>query len=984
MVADTSARPSGALARKRRRGGSIGAVIPSLCGAPNNVTPQAVTRAEMLRIITFAFDVSCMIVSCSRCRSSQCNTCRRRRWSCTTIDSSKVEGQKLKSQRSATSLLMLCLGLYSSSIMKNVCAETSIDSSLKAFGSGRKLDSSNGKLYINHFAERRAGVEKNDADPVDNDGDDDLLGDLLSDYDHSLDISSGDDTAAENSNLGPTPSNWKNPRLKMQSQNNGDNPKDSNIDNSGKDKDSVIILSAVDGTLAGISRASGRLLWKQSKDSAIRGRPGEVGSPPIEWSQFLSPLVSTTTKALKSTEHHNIHNYQWHAVPSIDGTVYLTGGGDSNAGDGSTGHELSVSTHIRDLVERAPFVDAQQRFFVGSRKAMVAAIDERTGEILRVIPKWNQGEDADDGQLPPSLEGRDVVWIGRLEHTVTVHDLHKGTVDIEFSVAEILSVDEMIHGDRQQRVTAPSSLVIRDEAGETSKKDGVTQEDEENERLFTDYITEALRHPKSGNRILSLPAPDEPEQKKVPTSARGGSSISQGSPFFVSTPSGNVAFRDHCRLSESCTAGWVSFALLKSPVVYAIEASSGRKIRVNMLDDSSVSSSESNKDGLPQLLEKQIALIEQSSSLPVGMIDEACRLGKSGECRDVAFNAPSPIVGELQNGQIYALPLGERISRPHLPLGLSSPHLMASEVVNTNNPHELMPSKLNTHHATIGFHQNRHDSSSDDVDSGDKQHVYIKHGCTPSSPLYPGCLIGASFIMGNLLDDDGNVDMAAVFESSDLDYDLYLDMLEGNNSRKKNTVFQQFLKIMSSWIAPTVALLFVVSFEMGRRERLKREAKDFSSSIDTSRGGTSTEESNEAQNSSKSGGVIQLSEEILGFGGHGTIVYKGVLDKRQVAVKRLLNMYHASADREIELLIESDGHPNVVRYFLKEMRGDFVYLALELCDMSLNDLIVSLSKLRNTRKENLQYTVENADDFESATKSLLFQIASGVKHIHSL
>jgi serine/threonine-protein kinase/endoribonuclease IRE1 len=236
--------------------------------------------------------------------------------------------------------------------------------------------------------------------------------------------------------------------------------------------------------------------------------------------------------------------------------------------------------------------------------------------------------------------------------------------------------------------------------------------------------------------------------------------------------------------------------------------------------------------------------------------------------------------------------------------------------------------------------------------------------------------------MGNLLDDDGNVDMAAFFESSDLDYDLYLDMLEGNNNRKKNSVFQQFLKIMSSWIAPTVALLFVVSFEMGRRERLKREVK---SSTEASRGGTFTDESNEAQNNSKShGGVIQLSEEILGFGGHGTIVYKGVLDKRQVAVKRLLNMYHASADREIELLIESDGHPNVVRYFLKEMRGDFVYLALELCDLSLNDLIVSLSKLRNIRKENFHLTIGNADDVESATKSLLFQIASGVRHIHSL
>ena len=65
--------------------------------------------------------------------------------------------------------------------------------------------------------------------------------------------------------------------------------------------------------------------------------------------------------------------------------------------------------------------------------------------------------------------------------------------------------------------------------------------------------------------------------------------------------------------------------------------------------------------------------------------------------------------------------------------------------------------------------------------------------------------------------------------------------------------------------------------------------------------------------------------------------------------------------------------------------------ALELCDMSLNDLIVSLSKLRNVRKENFQPVTSttgaagnNVDDFESATKSLLLQIALGVRHIHSL
>jgi hypothetical protein len=39
--------------------------------------------------------------------------------------------------------------------------------------------------------------------------------------------------------------------------------------------------------------------------------------------------------------------------------------------------------------------------------------------------------------------------------------------------------------------------------------------------------------------------------------------------------------------------------------------------------------------------------------------------------------------------------------------------------------------------------------------------------------------------------------------------------------------------------------------------------------------------------------------------------------------------------REISLLIRSDGHSNVVRYFTKEQKSDFVYLGLQLCDMTL-------------------------------------------------
>ena len=772
-----------------------------------------------------------------------------------------------------------------------------------------------------------------------------------------------------------------------------------------KDEDSVLILVSVDGTLAGVSRSTGEVLWKRSQNDAV-STPSTVADNDDDdnntlssatVNKFLSPLVSTTTK---SSGHSSL---QWHAVPSIDGVVYLTGGGDSmNESPSPTSRELSMSTHIRDLVDRAPFVDGHGRFFVGSRRATVAAVDERTGEILRVIPKWKSGErnnrkpaDSDDNvnddyddesdyddveELAPSLEGRDVVWIGRLEHSVTVHDLQQNTVDVEFSVAEILSVDEMIHGRGSDR----SSLLIRDDGSSSpSNKDSSdTSHDEDDimQRLFTEYIAEALRHPRSGNRILTLPAPDDGivvdnNDNKFDNTAYASAAAGGGSSFLVSTPGGNVAFRD----SISSDLGWVAFEMMNNPVVYAIEGVTGEKIRVHVLPDGSTtadtSASDPSQDSIPQIFEQQIASLIYSSLLTSEPDSEDCSdVSNNEECRAIVLAEQGSVVGALQDGQLYALPLGERSpSRLHqLPLGLPQPNPKSKE----DSVEQIHSKPLNQHHA-IGFHDHNTDDSSGDLDAGDKQHVHVDprfmSSCTPESPLYPGCLIGASLMMGNLLDVNGNLDMASVFASADLDYDLYLDMMEGK-SAKKNSFFQQFIKILSSWIAPTVALIFVVSFEFGRRERLKAISKSPSNEY-LGDGNATTGTDSKDTSKAMSQGVIQLSDEVLGYGGHGTIVYKGVVDKREVAVKRLLKIYASSADREISLLIESDGHPNVVRYFLKEIRGDFVYLALELCDMSLNDLIVCLGKLRNSTK---------TDDFESATRSLLYQIASGVRHIHSL
>jgi len=58
---------------------------------------------------------------------------------------------------------------------------------------------------------------------------------------------------------------------------------------------------------------------------------------------------------------------------------------------------------------------------------------------------------------------------------------------------------------------------------------------------------------------------------------------------------------------------------------------------------------------------------------------------------------------------------------------------------------------------------------------------------------------------------------------------------------------------------------------------------------------------------------------VAGTGSRGTIVYAGRFEGRPVAVKRLVKHFYGNdeADKEIALLIDSDQHPNVLRYYAK-------------------------------------------------------------------
>ncbi|KAK8996216.1 hypothetical protein V6N11_076462 [Hibiscus sabdariffa] len=86
-------------------------------------------------------------------------------------------------------------------------------------------------------------------------------------------------------------------------------------------------------------------------------------------------------------------------------------------------------------------------------------------------------------------------------------------------------------------------------------------------------------------------------------------------------------------------------------------------------------------------------------------------------------------------------------------------------------------------------------------------------------------------------------------------------------------------------------------------------------------------------------GKLIVSSTEIAKGSNGTVVLEGFYEGRAVAVKRLVQAHHDVAFKEIQNLIASDQHPNIVRWYGVEYDQDFVYLALERCTCSVDDLI---------------------------------------------
>ncbi|XP_017437199.1 serine/threonine-protein kinase/endoribonuclease IRE1a isoform X2 [Vigna angularis] len=150
-------------------------------------------------------------------------------------------------------------------------------------------------------------------------------------------------------------------------------------------------------------------------------------------------------------------------------------------------------------------------------------------------------------------------------------------------------------------------------------------------------------------------------------------------------------------------------------------------------------------------------------------------------------------------------------------------------------------------------------------------------------------------------------------------------------------------------------------------------------------------------------GKLFVSNKEIAKGSNGTIVLEGIYEGRAVAIKRLVKAHNDIAFKEIENLIMSDCHPNIVRWHGVENDNDFVYLALERCTCNLDDLVQIYSDISvnstfrkdqgigcliksqmDTWKDSTQCLWKENGYPSPLLLKLMRDIVSGVIHLHEL
>ncbi|XP_030477649.2 serine/threonine-protein kinase/endoribonuclease IRE1a [Cannabis sativa] len=137
--------------------------------------------------------------------------------------------------------------------------------------------------------------------------------------------------------------------------------------------------------------------------------------------------------------------------------------------------------------------------------------------------------------------------------------------------------------------------------------------------------------------------------------------------------------------------------------------------------------------------------------------------------------------------------------------------------------------------------------------------------------------------------------------------------------------------------------------------------------------------------------LTYFPERKIGQESHGGIAFEGSYEGRSVAIKRLQQANVKLVRKEIESLIKSDEHENIVRYYGVEQDLDFFYIALQRGTCNLDDFVKLCGDENN--KDDPKRNLFGDDDIKPLTKhgrptqfllTLLSDIVEGVKYLHKL
>ncbi|CAM9622076.1 unnamed protein product, partial [Discosporangium mesarthrocarpum] len=165
-----------------------------------------------------------------------------------------------------------------------------------------------------------------------------------------------------------------------------------------------IVVGTVDGQVHAMEPATGEVRWSFS-----------TGEPLVKSYQQLPGILDEK---------------RW-LIPTLDGKMLVhTAQGLRRPG-----------VNARQLVEQTPFLAPGGTFYTGSKISRVYGVDALTGEVRQVLS--GATEDSLEAHRRLLKQSDNVVWIGRVDHTVRAFDVPTGNELWNLTIGEFLSLEAL-------------------------------------------------------------------------------------------------------------------------------------------------------------------------------------------------------------------------------------------------------------------------------------------------------------------------------------------------------------------------------------------------------------------------------------------------------------------------------------------------------------------------------------------------------------